>query len=73
MTFRTLDNGVRVLVKENHGASLVSIQVWVRVGSRYETRENNGISHVLEHMVFRGSASLGADELKRQIEASAAT
>ncbi|NCO37819.1 MAG: hypothetical protein COZ06_00290 [Armatimonadetes bacterium CG_4_10_14_3_um_filter_66_18] len=68
VTFRTLDNGVRVLVKENHGASLVSIQVWVRVGSRYETRENNGISHVLEHMVFRGSASLGADELKRQIE-----
>jgi zinc protease len=63
-----LDNGVRVVVKENHGAGLVSIQVWIRAGSRYETRANNGISHVLEHLVFRGSASLGAEELKREIE-----
>lgn len=69
ITFRTLDNGVRVIVKENHGVNLVAVQVWVRVGSRYETRANNGVSHLLEHLVFRSGGHGSPPDLKREVEA----
>ncbi|MBP7118978.1 insulinase family protein [Candidatus Woesebacteria bacterium] len=50
----TLPNGLRLLVTEMPSLQSVTVTVWVRVGSRYETPEIAGISHFLEHMVFKG-------------------
>ncbi|MDQ3813698.1 MAG: insulinase family protein [Armatimonadota bacterium] len=48
-------NGVRAVVKETQGTGLVTVQVWVRAGSRYETAMNNGVSHLIEDLALRGS------------------
>ncbi len=50
-----LDNGLTVLTKEVHTAPVVSVQVWYRVGSRNEGPGINGISHQLEHLLFKGT------------------
>src|SRR2546426_5841906 len=47
----TLDNGLRVLLLEDHRSPIVSFQVWYRVGSRDEQRGATGIAHFLEHMM----------------------
>jgi zinc protease len=52
-----LDNGLTVLSKEIHTAPVVSVQVWYRVGSRNEAPGLNGISHQLEHLLFKGTQS----------------
>jgi zinc protease len=52
-----LDNGLTVLTKEIHTAPVVSVQVWYRVGSRNESPGLNGISHQLEHLLFKGTQS----------------
>jgi predicted Zn-dependent peptidase len=46
----------------------VSIGIWVRTGSRHEAAEANGISHFLEHMVFKGTRSRSAEEIARQVD-----
>ncbi|MBV8885216.1 MAG: insulinase family protein, partial [Chroococcidiopsidaceae cyanobacterium CP_BM_RX_35] len=50
-----LDNGLTVLTKEVHTAPVVSVQVWYRVGSRNEAAGVNGLSHQLEHLMFKGT------------------
>ncbi|BAZ30159.1 peptidase M16 domain-containing protein [Cylindrospermum sp. NIES-4074] len=50
-----LDNGLTVLTKEVHTAPVVSVQVWYKVGSRNEGAGINGISHQLEHLMFKGT------------------
>jgi zinc protease len=50
-----LDNGLNVLTKEVHTAPVVSVQVWYKVGSRNEVKGENGISHQLEHLMFKGT------------------
>src|SRR5579883_1229538 len=50
-----LDNGLTVLTKEIHTAPVVSVHVWYRVGSRNEGPGVNGISHQLEHLMFKGT------------------
>src|SRR5690606_12336599 len=52
----TLDNGVKVVVREDHRAPVVVSQVWYKVGSSYETPGQTGLSHALEHMMFKGSS-----------------
>jgi zinc protease len=51
----TLDNGMQILVREDHRAPVVVSQVWYRVGSSYETRGETGLSHLFEHMMFKGT------------------
>jgi zinc protease len=53
----TLDNGLRVLLLEDHRSPIVSVQVWYRVGSRNEQRGATGLAHFLEHMMFKGTAA----------------
>ena len=53
-----LDNGLNVVLVPRNNLHLSVISLFLRVGSRFETRENNGISHFLEHMVFRGTQTL---------------
>ena len=50
-----LDNGLTVLTKEVHTAPVVSVQVWYKVGSRNEAAGINGLSHQLEHLMFKGT------------------
>ncbi|HYX17806.1 MAG TPA: pitrilysin family protein [Nostoc sp.] len=50
-----LDNGLTVLTKEVHTAPVVSVQVWYKVGSRNEVKGESGISHQLEHLMFKGT------------------
>lgn len=52
----TLPNGLRVVVTPQPNLHRVALGLFVGVGSRYETRESNGISHFLEHMLYRGTA-----------------
>jgi zinc protease len=52
-----LDNGLTVLTKEVHTAPVISAQVWYKVGSRNEKAQENGISHQLEHLLFKGTTA----------------
>ena len=54
-----LDNGLEVLILEDHAVPLVTVQVWYHVGSRNEHPGITGISHFLEHMMFKGTAKYG--------------
>lgn len=63
-----LDNGLKILLMEDHKAPVAVFQLWYRVGSRNEELGKTGISHVLEHMMFKGTARLGPDEYSRTIK-----
>ncbi len=63
----TLDNGLRVLVQQDQRAPVVVSQVWYKVGSSYEHDGITGISHVLEHMMFKGTEKLAPGEFSRRI------
>ncbi|HKK13348.1 MAG TPA: pitrilysin family protein [Gammaproteobacteria bacterium] len=62
-----LSNGLKIIVKEDHRAPVVVSQVWYRVGSSYEHSGITGISHVLEHMMFKGTPEHPAGEFSRII------
>lgn len=55
MTTQTLPNGLRVLTVPLHDTKAVTVFVFAKVGSRHETRAVNGISHFIEHMMFKGT------------------
>ena len=57
VTEKVLPNGLKVLLKEEHKAPVVTFQVWYRVGSRNEKLGKTGMSHLLEHMMFKGTAN----------------
>ena len=63
-----LKNGLTVLIKEDDRFPLVNARLYVHAGSAYETPETAGISHVLEHMVFKGTEKRGLGESARAIE-----
>ncbi len=62
-----LDNGMKVIVKEDHRSPVLVSQVWYKVGSSYEHDGITGISHVLEHMMFKGTKNYGPNEFSRII------
>jgi zinc protease len=62
-----LENGLKVVVKEDHRAPVATSQVWYKVGSSYESPGSTGISHVLEHMMFKGTDKLAPGEFSRII------
>ncbi len=65
-----LKNGLSVVLKENHQAKVVAFQMWVRVGSADETDEISGISHVYEHMLFKGTKKRGVGQIAGEVEAA---
>ena len=65
----TLSNGLEVFVLENPGTASLSVDLWVRAGSRYESSKNNGISHFVEHLLFKGTSKRTAKDISRQIAA----
>ncbi|MBI2997092.1 MAG: insulinase family protein [Deltaproteobacteria bacterium] len=62
-----LENGLKVLLLENHKSPAVTFQVWYRVGSRNEIDGKSGLSHFLEHMMFKGTVKTGPEEYSRII------
>lgn len=67
------ENGLKVLIYEDHFAPVVTTQVHYRVGSSYEPFGLTGISHMLEHMAFKGTKKYGPREYDRIIEAAGGT
>ncbi|HVB57277.1 MAG TPA: pitrilysin family protein [Candidatus Acidoferrales bacterium] len=68
-TTRTLSNGLRVILLENHSVPVINLQVWYHVGSKDEQPGRSGFAHLFEHLMFKGSAHVGPDEHSRIIEA----
>lgn len=64
----TLDNGLRVLLKEIHTSPLISQWIWYRVGSKDEVPGKTGISHWVEHMQFKGTPQFPASVLDKAID-----
>jgi zinc protease len=62
-----LDNGLKVLLLEDHKSPAVTFQVWYRVGSRNEQDGKSGLAHFLEHMMFKGTPNTGPEEYSRII------
>lgn len=67
--YKTLSNGIRVVAEKIPYIKSVSIGVWVGNGSRYEKKEENGISHFIEHMLFKGTYNRSAGEIASAIDA----
>ncbi len=64
----TLDNGLKVLIQEEHTAPLASVWCWYKVGSKDERPGLTGVSHWCEHMNFKGTANIPRDQVKGIIE-----
>ncbi len=59
---RTLANGLRVIVSEDHTVPTVAVNLWVGVGSRHESPGHTGFAHLFEHLMFQGSRNVGSGE-----------
>ncbi len=64
----TLANGLKVLMIEDHKAPLAVFQIWYRIGSRDEVSGKTGLSHLLEHMMFKGTEKYGSKELSVEVK-----
>jgi len=63
----TLPNGMQIILKENHSSPMVASVIFIRSGSKYETTYENGITHLLEHLLFDGTGSLTREQLDHAI------
>ncbi|MGQ9920110.1 MAG: M16 family metallopeptidase [Desulfobacca sp.] len=68
-----LDNGLTVLLMPESRAPIVSVQVWYRVGSRNEVLGKTGLSHLLEHLMFRGTEKYGPKVFSRLLQQAGAS
>ncbi|MEK7773090.1 MAG: pitrilysin family protein, partial [Deltaproteobacteria bacterium] len=64
----TLGNGLDVIIEEDRAAPVVAVQMWVKVGGADETDKDGGISHVFEHMLFKGTNRRKVGEIAKVIE-----
>ena len=64
-----LPNGLTIVTNTRKQLETVSLGIWVKTGSKYETEKTNGISHFLEHMAFKGTTTRTAKEITEEIEA----
>ncbi|MDP2927321.1 MAG: pitrilysin family protein [Candidatus Omnitrophota bacterium] len=63
-----LNNGLRIITKRSSNVQSVSLGIWINIGSRYEAGEQKGISHFLEHLLFKGSKKYSCRAIKESIE-----
>ncbi|ARA92894.1 peptidase M16 [Rhodothermaceae bacterium RA] len=68
--YYTLDNGLRVVLSEDHTAPTVVVAVYYNIGFRIEPRDRTGFAHLFEHMMFQGSENLGKMEFVRLVQQS---
>ena len=67
---RELPNGLRIIMLEDHAAPVINLQMWYHVGSKDEKTGRSGFAHLFEHLMFKGSAHVPAEEHSRIIEES---
>lgn len=65
---KTLNNGIRMVMEQLPFVQSVSIGIWVRAGSVDETRDNSGISHLIEHMLFKGTEKRSARKIAEDVD-----
>ena len=63
-----LDNGLTVIIKENHAAPVVAVNFWVKTGAAYETDSEKGLSHFIEHMMFKGTEKRKVGDIDKEIK-----
>jgi zinc protease len=63
-----MENGMRVVLAENRAAPVITLQIWVSIGSTDETEEEAGMCHFIEHMIFKGTEKRKVGEVAREIE-----
>ena len=68
LTHFRLPNGLAVFVKEDHSRKVAAVQMWVMVGSAHENDSERGISHVIEHMAFKGTKRRGVGRIAEEVE-----
>jgi len=68
VTEKVLNNGLKVLLKEDHKSPVVTFQIWYRVGARNEQLGKNGMSHLLEHMMFKGAKKYGPKQFSQMVQ-----
>ena len=68
MNVTRLENGLRVVTESVGSVSSAAVGLWVENGSRYESRRLNGISHVIEHLMFKGTPTRSARRIAEEIE-----
>ena len=66
---RIMKNGLRVVMEEMPAYRSISIGIWVKVGSMYENKLNNGMAHVIEHMMFKGTSRRTAADIANEMTA----
>jgi predicted Zn-dependent peptidase len=64
-----LDNGLTILSLKNTGVESVAVEAWVKVGSRYEAADINGIAHFIEHMNFKGTHKRSSKQIAEEFDA----
>ncbi|MDI6758684.1 MAG: pitrilysin family protein [Candidatus Omnitrophota bacterium] len=64
----TLDNGLRIIAHEMSGKKSLGLGIWINIGGRYESSKNKGISHFLEHLLFKGTKKYSCRKIKESIE-----
>ena len=67
----TLPGGLRVITAPMPHMESVSVGVWIGIGGRYESRSRAGISHFLEHLLFKGTRRRTAKQLSQTVEGAA--
>lgn len=68
-----MDNGLTIILQEDHAVELVGIDVWVKAGSAMETAETNGVSHLIEHLAFGSTTKYTQGEMDLEMESLGAT
>jgi zinc protease len=64
----TLDNGLQVILVEDHSAPVVAVDIWYHVGGANDPDGRSGFAHLFEHMMFQGTANLTKEELQRLVD-----
>ncbi len=64
----TLNNGLEIVANHMQGVESISVGVWVRTGGRYESKTKSGISHFIEHLLFKGTKKRSGVKIKQAIE-----
>lgn len=66
--FSTLPNGIKVITVPMRDRESASVAIWLRVGARFETKKVSGVSHFIEHMLFKGTKTRNTRQIKQEIE-----
>ena len=64
----SLPNGLKVILLENHSSPVVAMQAWVKVGAADEKKDEHGVSHLIEHMLFKGTKTKGVGQIAKMVE-----